>query len=81
MKNLKRKRYLAPGKLDFRLVLHAGSAWTAVDFKGGRASGYGEYTAYFETADGALQHLIECSPEFLSGKIIAGRISKENEPY
>lgn len=64
-----KKIYIAPGLLDLRMVLHAGAAWITVDFKGGRACGYGEYSASFATADPALQYLIEESPEFKSGRI------------
>lgn len=74
---MRKKRYFAPGKLYFRLVMYAGNAWTTVDFKGGRAGGYGEYMAYFDTDDKALQHLIERSPEFRNGIVIRGEIEKE----
>lgn len=63
------KTYTAPGLLDLQLVLHAGKAWVTVNFTGGRVSGYGEYRASFSTDDPALQHLIESSPEYLSGRI------------
>lgn len=63
------KTYIAPGLLDLRLVLHAGRAWKTVEFKGGRSSGYGDYSARFSTDDEVLQHLIEKSPQFLSGRI------------
>ncbi len=63
------KTYTAPGLLDLQLVIHAGKAWVTVNFTGGRVAGYGEYRASFSTSDPALQHLIETSPEYLSGRI------------
>lgn len=63
------KTYIAPGLLDLRLVIHTGSSWTTVEFKGGRSCGYGDYLASFTTADASLQYLIERSPEFQSGRI------------
>lgn len=63
------KKYIAPGLLHLRLVLHAGAAWKTVEFKGGRASGYGDYAATFSTSDPSLQYLIENSPDFISGRI------------
>ena len=64
------KTYMAPGLVDFKLVLRAGPAWVAVDFIGGRANGFGQHSAVFTTAEKPLQYLIEKSPEFLSGKIV-----------
>lgn len=63
------KTYIAPGLLDFRLVLHTGRSWVTVEFSGGRSSGYGEYSATFTTDDPSLQYLIDNSPEFRSGRI------------
>ncbi len=63
------KTYIAPGLLDLRLVLRAETAWITVEFKGARASGYGEYAAKYTTDDPSLQYLIEQSPEFRSRRI------------
>lgn len=63
------KTYIAPGLLDLRLVLRAGTAWITVEFKGNRSSGYGEHSAKFTTDDPSLQYLIEKSPEFHTGRI------------
>ena len=63
------KTYLAPGLLEFRLIIPTGSAWIPIDFKGGRSSGYGDYVAFFSTADPSLQYLIEHTPEFATGRI------------
>ena len=63
------KTYIAPGLLDLRMVIHTGTAWTTIEFKGGRCCGYGEYVATFSTDDRSLQYLIERSPEFRSGRI------------
>lgn len=63
------KKYIAPGLLDLRLVVHTGKAWTNIEFKGGRSSGYGDYSAAFSTSDPSLQYLIEHTPEFKSGRI------------
>ncbi len=62
--------YITPGLLGFKLVIRIGQAWLEVDFKGGRASGYGDYCATFSTADPSLQLLIESSPEFQNGRIL-----------
>ncbi len=65
-----KKTYIAPGLLDFRMVLLAGDAWVTLEFKGGRSSGYGEYSATFSTDDPSLQYLIAQSPEFRNGRIL-----------
>lgn len=64
------KTYLAPGLMEFRLVLHVGEAWIPVNFKGGRLGGYGDYQAIFSTDDPILQYAIEQSPEYNSRRII-----------
>jgi len=71
---MKMKTYLAPGLLDLRLIVRAGSAWTTVDFTGGRSSGYGSCCARYSTADPVMQRLIENSPEFANGRIIIKEI-------
>ena len=67
---MNKKVYRAPGMLDFQLVIRAGAAWVTVHFKGGRADGYGDYSAIFATGDPALQFLIENSPEYRTGRIV-----------
>ncbi len=66
---MKARTYVAPGLLDFTLMLKAGKAWTTVEFSGGRSSGYGNFWARFTTDDEVIAHMIENSPEFRKGKV------------
>ncbi len=63
------KTYIAPGFIEFRLVLRLGEAWVSVTFKGGRIGGYGDYQAIFTTSDPVLQYMIEQSPDFKCKRI------------
>lgn len=68
------KTYIAPGLLDFRLVVRAGKAWTTIDFTGGRSSGYGNCWARFSTSDAVVQAMIENSPEYRNGKVKSRKV-------
>lgn len=62
-------RYIAHGMLDYSMVIPVGAGWVRVEFKGGRSSGYGNYSASYTTDDKVMQAIIEGSPDFQSGKI------------
>lgn len=67
--DMKEKTYVAPGLREFRLMLASDGVTVTVCFAGGRSTGYAVRPASFTTSDGCLQHLIEKSREFASGKI------------
>ena len=62
--------YIAPGILEWHLVLHAGGAEIPVYFTGGRMSGNGMVPASFTTGSHALQQLIEQSKAYKTRRII-----------
>lgn len=76
-KKQEKRRYVAPGLIDFNLMLHAGEAWTIVRFSGGRTSGLNNLWAHYTTDDEVIQHLIENSPEFRQGRVTIDYIAEE----
>lgn len=63
------KRYAVYGLMEYLALIPAAGRTIEVHFTGGQLSGYGIRPAIFTTADPVLQHLIEHSHDFLSGKI------------
>lgn len=64
-----RKTYVARGLLDFRMALNIGVAIIRITFSGGSMGSNGVISARYVTDNEAIQHIIEKSDYFKSGKI------------
>lgn len=73
-----RKKYEAPGMMEWHPVIAAGRSRVMVSFEGGHFSGRGQTPATYETSDPAVQILLESSDLFKSGRIrLAAGFKKE----
>lgn len=65
------------GLMEWHALLNVGKCCIHVDFTGGALSGYGVTPAEFTTSDPVIQHVIESSGYFKSGKIKVLRASED----
>lgn len=68
------KTYAIRGLMECQALIPAGRSAIRIPFAGGSMSGYGITPATYRTADRALQHLIENSPDFRRGRITVERV-------
>lgn len=64
-----KKTYGIYGLMEWRGNFRLGNSTVVIDFSGGAFTGLGHSPATFTTADAALQHIIESSTHFRSGKV------------
>ena len=64
-----RKTYAARGMLDWQMALNVGGALLRIRFSGGSMGSNGVIPAKYITDNEVIQHLIEESREFKSGRI------------
>ena len=63
------RTYGIHGLMEWRGVFPLGRTSIAIDFSGGTFSGLGHTPATFTTSDRAIQHIIETSEHFRSGRV------------
>lgn len=69
MKKKNTRTYAIYGLVEYTLTLRVGCLLHPITFTGGRQSGFGTAPATFSTADPLVQHYLERTPAFTSGRI------------
>lgn len=65
-----RKTYGIYGMIQYKALIPVKTKVVSVEFTGGSISGYGIAPATFTTDNEVLQHFIERSPQFKSGRVV-----------